>query len=147
MYQASSAVGINTAGDVVGLQTDSYGGGEELITTWRTVRWSDGVPAELPLHYVKAINGAGQIIGTRDGGGILLTPAAKTWIGPASGGDWSTAANWSPSGSPAAGTRRRFMPSIRTIRSSRTSSRTTCCRRPGRGEDERHEARRGPARL
>jgi hypothetical protein len=27
----------------------------------------------------------------------------KTWIGPASGGNWSTAANWSPSGVPAAG--------------------------------------------
>ena len=28
--------------------------------------------------------------------------AGKTWIGPASGGNWSTAANWSPSGVPAA---------------------------------------------
>jgi hypothetical protein len=28
------------------------------------------------------------------------TPIGKTWIGPASGGNWSTAANWSPSGVP-----------------------------------------------
>ena len=28
--------------------------------------------------------------------------AGKTWIGPASGGNWSTAANWSPGGVPAA---------------------------------------------
>ena len=28
--------------------------------------------------------------------------AGKTWIGPASGGNWSTAANWSPSGVPTA---------------------------------------------
>jgi hypothetical protein len=27
---------------------------------------------------------------------------AKTWVGPASGGNWSTAANWSPGGVPAA---------------------------------------------
>jgi hypothetical protein len=30
-------------------------------------------------------------------------PRVKTWVGPASGGSWSTAANWSPSGVPGAG--------------------------------------------
>ena len=97
---ASQALGLNSAGDAVGytLEGEAEWGSEY----YRACRWVDGVVEELPLETAVAVNDVGQIVGQRGLRAYLLTPANKTWIGPTSGGNWSTAANWSPSGVPTA---------------------------------------------
>jgi hypothetical protein len=70
----TSAQGINTAGQIVGTQRDSYFDGETSFTVaLRGIRWINGVPQELPLETASAINDAGDIIGGRGGRAFLLT--------------------------------------------------------------------------
>ena len=120
MYQYSYgfATGVNDFGTVVGTQKDTYYdySDPEYVVSYEVSRsfvWANGVMQELAMSNATAINNAGKIVGNGpfDYAGVsdprqhafLLTPVAKTWIGPTSGGDWSTAANWSPSGVPTAG--------------------------------------------
>ena len=63
----------------------------------------------------------GQAVGT-----ILNDEArGKTWIGPATGGSWSTASNWSPSGVPTATSLVRIAGASVTVSSSVTVSELT----------------------
>jgi probable HAF family extracellular repeat protein len=111
--EGSFAHGMNDAGDVVGYCTTYLF--DDGYWTYRPFLYTDGVMQPLlspdPNWYLidsseaTAINNSGQIVGYGFHGGIrafLMTPVVKTWIGPVSGGNWSTAANWSPSGVPAA---------------------------------------------
>jgi hypothetical protein len=49
------------------------------------------------VGFLRIVGGSIDIGAFESGNG-----AGKTWIGPTTGGNWSTAANWSPSGMPAA---------------------------------------------
>ncbi|MEO6435625.1 MAG: Calx-beta domain-containing protein [Tepidisphaeraceae bacterium] len=71
----TSAQSINAAGQVVGTQADVLAGGEIYGTSYfyRAVKWTGGVPQELPLETAAAINNAGDIVGTRGAGAFLLT--------------------------------------------------------------------------
>ena len=54
--------------------------------------------------FVNLTNPSGATIADNQAVGTILDDESrgKTWVGPASGGSWSTASNWSPSGVPTA---------------------------------------------
>lgn len=73
----TEARGLNNAGAVVGSQDDYYFSGEEGSWGHRgAFLWAGGLMEELPLDYAVAINDAGQIVGSRGGLAVLLTPQA-----------------------------------------------------------------------
>jgi hypothetical protein len=59
---------------------------------------NDGRPDVAAISQPSSSNGPGNVRVLLNGWNF----AGKTWISPASGGNWSTAANWSPGGVPAA---------------------------------------------
>ncbi len=56
------------------------------------------VPGTTYWYWVKARNAAGTSPFSASDSGYRMI--VKEWVGPATGGDWSNAANWSPSGAP-----------------------------------------------
>lgn len=74
----ATPVAMNDAGAAVGSQSDYYFFGEDGGWLNRgALLWADGQAQALPLDTAVAINDAGQILGTRDGRAVLLTPGAS----------------------------------------------------------------------